>query len=360
MADGTCSRPGCDRAVFARNICQRHYSRWRASGTMPPARSPKSTECRIDGCSKAVGSRGLCPMHYERWRVHGDPMHETWTRICTVDGCVRAHKSDGYCTMHYSRWKRRGDIGGSAPLRPLAHAPHETCAASGCANYRTKRQWCDMHYRRWLKHGAPEICLNEWAAPAAACLVCGRTLLANSGSRRFCSAACSAIARRTAQGEATFLNRQNCTSCGVPLELEIVGGFRRRGNGLGLCWPCADKSPCHRCGQPRTRSGKRLACLPCERPQRTADAQRRRAMARGALCEHGPNCVTAAVMRGIRRSNCFYCNNVAAHADHFIPLARGGKHCRDNLVAACQSCNLAKSDNDPWEWWERTDKVGTA
>jgi 5-methylcytosine-specific restriction endonuclease McrA len=36
--------------------------------------------------------------------------------------------------------------------------------------------------------------------------------------------------------------------------------------------------------------------------------------------------------------------------DHVVPLARGGKHCNDNLVAACKSCNTSKNDNLVHEW----------
>lgn len=40
----------------------------------------------------------------------------------------------------------------------------------------------------------------------------------------------------------------------------------------------------------------------------------------------------------------------AATIDHVVPLARGGKHCNDNLVAACLSCNTSKNDSLVHEW----------
>ena len=47
---------------------------------------------------------------------------------------------------------------------------------------------------------------------------------------------------------------------------------------------------------------------------------------------------------------CAYCRRSisregarAATLDHVIPLSRGGKNCRKNLVAACSPCNTAKS-----------------
>lgn len=47
---------------------------------------------------------------------------------------------------------------------------------------------------------------------------------------------------------------------------------------------------------------------------------------------------------------CFWCKDdlplKSATADHFIPLAKGGKHKRSNIVAACDGCNKAKGAND--------------
>lgn len=37
--------------------------------------------------------------------------------------------------------------------------------------------------------------------------------------------------------------------------------------------------------------------------------------------------------------------------DHYIPLARGGSHSRENLVAACSTCNARKSDLMPDEFF---------
>jgi hypothetical protein len=46
---------------------------------------------------------------------------------------------------------------------------------------------------------------------------------------------------------------------------------------------------------------------------------------------------------------CAYCGTPTGkgkdrHADHVVPLSRGGKHCVDNLVPSCASCNRRKGD----------------
>lgn len=48
---------------------------------------------------------------------------------------------------------------------------------------------------------------------------------------------------------------------------------------------------------------------------------------------------------------CAYCgrgesDGVKLHIDHLVPVARGGRSELDNLVTACQDCNLGKSASD--------------
>ena len=51
---------------------------------------------------------------------------------------------------------------------------------------------------------------------------------------------------------------------------------------------------------------------------------------------------------------CHYCKQAFSPAeltmDHLIPLVRGGKSTKGNLVAACKTCNSKKKYALPWEW----------
>jgi 5-methylcytosine-specific restriction endonuclease McrA len=50
-------------------------------------------------------------------------------------------------------------------------------------------------------------------------------------------------------------------------------------------------------------------------------------------------------------NTCIYCGFVKPLTmDHLIPLARGGKHVKENIVAACKICNCQKSDLLLHEW----------
>lgn len=47
---------------------------------------------------------------------------------------------------------------------------------------------------------------------------------------------------------------------------------------------------------------------------------------------------------------CAYCGGAATEMDHVIPLSRGGRHDKDNIVPACRSCNARKHAKTPEEW----------
>ena len=58
--------------------------------------------------------------------------------------------------------------------------------------------------------------------------------------------------------------------------------------------------------------------------------------------------------RRIADGRCHYCGReVGARRltlDHVVPLIRGGKTVRGNVVPACKECNSAKQSLLPWEW----------
>ena len=53
---------------------------------------------------------------------------------------------------------------------------------------------------------------------------------------------------------------------------------------------------------------------------------------------------------------CHYCQKTflpkELTMDHIIPLARGGKTQKFNVVPCCKSCNTRKKQLLPWEWEE--------
>jgi 5-methylcytosine-specific restriction protein A len=61
-------------------------------------------------------------------------------------------------------------------------------------------------------------------------------------------------------------------------------------------------------------------------------------------------------MRKIQKGVCHYCNSKVGKArltmDHVVPLSRGGKSRKGNVVPACKECNNRKKYLLPIEWEE--------
>lgn len=65
--------------------------------------------------------------------------------------------------------------------------------------------------------------------------------------------------------------------------------------------------------------------------------------------------------RRLAEGLCHYCRRrVGARAltmDHVVPLARGGRAIRGNVVPACKDCNSRKQSLLPIEWREYLDRL---
>lgn len=64
-----------------------------------------------------------------------------------------------------------------------------------------------------------------------------------------------------------------------------------------------------------------------------------------------------------RRSEgrCFYCNTSVnpkeLTMDHIVPIIRGGRSTKSNIVPACKNCNSKKKYLLPMEWQEYLDSL---
>lgn len=56
-----------------------------------------------------------------------------------------------------------------------------------------------------------------------------------------------------------------------------------------------------------------------------------------------------------QKGKCYYCKQKVGkdyHADHAIPLSRGGSDGPENIVVTCPTCNLRKRNKLPHEWMQ--------
>lgn len=111
--------------ALATNVCSgtmgSRTSEWPGAASTAPAVAEHDRSvidmaertCSVDGCSAAHLARDLCAKHYARWRTHGDPTRDTRAeraaRTCSIPGCDRPHKGRGYCVMHLHRVRVHGD-----------------------------------------------------------------------------------------------------------------------------------------------------------------------------------------------------------------------------------------------------------
>ncbi len=89
---------------------------------------------------------------------------------------------------------------------------------------------------------------------------------------------------------------------------------------------------------------------PDQRRKRRSIKLNRQANMRGASGYVSPAIIDAMMIE--QNGRCHWCdvNLSDYHVDHVIPVSRGGAHERGNLVLACPTCNLTKSNKMPWEW----------
>lgn len=84
------------------------------------------------------------------------------------------------------------------------------------------------------------------------------------------------------------------------------------------------------------------------------NTRRRRARKMGAGGSHTRREVLCKLES--QKGLCWWCGKKVGnsyHADHLIPLARGGSDDISNIVIACPKCNLSKKDKLPYEWCGR-------
>lgn len=115
-----CAAAGCEREVYARGHCGRHYKQLLRHGEVQPDRAPQA--CAVRGCGRRAVTRGWCHGHYLRWSRTGDlretdPLVRPVNDTCTIPGCERGAHSADHCRSHYNRLRLYGDPTAGGPVR---------------------------------------------------------------------------------------------------------------------------------------------------------------------------------------------------------------------------------------------------
>jgi hypothetical protein len=118
----SCQAADCDRSVYARGHCSRHYKQLLRHGLVQPDRAP--AKCAAEPCERKAVTRGWCHGHYLRWSRTGDvqadvPLSRPIVQPCSADGCEHPATSRGRCRSHANRIRAKG-IPDDAPLREIS------------------------------------------------------------------------------------------------------------------------------------------------------------------------------------------------------------------------------------------------
>lgn len=116
----SCEAADCDREIYARGHCSRHYKQLLRHGEVIPDRAP--SKCAADGCERRAVTRGWCHGHYLRWSRTGDVKADVALarlprKTCTVDECNRTSHAHGLCSSHLSRSRQHGTPQAEIPLK---------------------------------------------------------------------------------------------------------------------------------------------------------------------------------------------------------------------------------------------------
>lgn len=115
----TCSADNCEKMVFARNLCERH---WREAKKADGTYTKKKTihlpcvtpDCKSLGMHRIGDRQWLCRKHYnERQGIvtkrTGRPRKNTGP--CSVEGCLERGANKGLCRKHYLlQWRQERSV----------------------------------------------------------------------------------------------------------------------------------------------------------------------------------------------------------------------------------------------------------
>jgi hypothetical protein len=95
-----CSATDCTELIYARGLCNRHYTKWRLSGKFIAKPVIKAGVCLADNCTNQSVGKGLCWKHYRR-ALRSGHKRATWLCLilyavpywkCQARGCKRFKK----------------------------------------------------------------------------------------------------------------------------------------------------------------------------------------------------------------------------------------------------------------------------
>lgn len=175
---------------------------------------------------------------------------------------------------------------------------------------------------------------------------CGNLQLVNSSNFRKTKACAGCRKIRGASYKAETREGSACKNCGTTVKYAAHGS----------CVHCAKHGPRKREKRnrdpvERLRAQRNYLAKPEKQANHQALGRRRRARKRAAPGHHTGEQISN--LYRLQGGKCVYCSSSLRngfHADHIMPLIRGGSNDIRNIQLTCPSCNCKKSTRDPLEF----------
>lgn len=110
----SCKAEGCDREVYSKDLCKKHYMQVLTHGRLTPEleRGGEKKKCPAPHCKEKVSRHGWCRKHDRQMTEHGELTPELERKkpdseTCKIEGCGKEHRAKGLCADHWAacNWK---------------------------------------------------------------------------------------------------------------------------------------------------------------------------------------------------------------------------------------------------------------
>ena len=145
MGSKICYADGCKNVSVSKELCDKHYRRFKKHGDPNFIKKFVKSNCRADGCDRFSKVKGLCDKHYRTLRRKGDPNWKA-PRLgsdCSVDGCCDRRVAKGFCRAHYEQNRVGVDFASAKIVRDLWDGTCKICGTATPSG--PKKTWCLDH-----------------------------------------------------------------------------------------------------------------------------------------------------------------------------------------------------------------------
>lgn len=355
--------------------------------------------CAVEDCPRTdLEARGWCNKHYERWRRTGSielgavprkPRKRKEPVPCKIEGCDRRARPswNDWCRAHHDRWVRTGSTGPVGVAERRKYAPGDQCEADDCAERPRSRGLCSAHSWRANTYGDPNLRILRPRTGRRTCAKCLRSpeevefhsdRRTPDGLGAYCKPCSNAYGREYYQANRERIlkqtnayyraNRSVMLMKQREYRLRNIGRIRpydrarSAGNPAKIARSAAFRASRQQDPEKQAAYLQYLKAWNTDNPDKVkANATRRRLRERGFDGRRVER-VNRRTVWTCYRSLCGLCALPVPfdgmHLDHIKPVSKGGSHTYSNMQPSHPFCNQRKKDREvpPWAYATTADR----